>query len=160
MVVGSFTDEMVYSLPLERLWKANGDTHNLIPKIMPGSVSSIDVLEGSGGVGTVKKFNFTEAVKDFSFMKTRIDAVDDAKYVFKYTVIDGGLVGVNVKWYSFEMKFEATADGGSLSKIKVEYDSLGDSLLTEDEIAQIKAGNQGMVKAVEGYLQANPDAYA
>lgn len=61
MVSGSFTDEFSSPVAVDRLWKAGIlDTHNLMPKIAPDYVKSVEVLEGNGGVGTVKKFNFTD----------------------------------------------------------------------------------------------------
>ncbi|XP_077218806.1 major pollen allergen Bet v 1-D/H-like [Tasmannia lanceolata] len=159
MVVGHFLEETSYPFPALKLWKAMCDMHNLMPKVMPEFIASVVVLEGSGGVGTVKKTKFTEAVKDFKYTKERVDVIDHDKFVYKYTIIEGGLCGQIVKWYSFDMKLESVGDG-CVAKMKVEYDSLGDSLLTDDQIAQIKAGNQGMAKAVQAYLQANPALYA
>ncbi|XP_077241711.1 pathogenesis-related protein 1-like [Tasmannia lanceolata] len=158
MVVGSYTDEVTYTFPAARLWKASCDMHNLLPKAVPEFITSIEVLEGNGGVGTVKKFNFSEAVKDFSYMKDRIDVLNDESYEFKYTVTEGGIVGLIVKWYSFYMKLEPTGDGSCVGKVKVEYETL-DGELTHDQIAKMKEGNEGMVKAVQAYLQANPDVY-
>lgn len=93
-------------------------------------------------------------------MKDRIDVIDDEKHVFKYTVIEGGLIGLKrLKSYSFEIHVEPTSDGGSLSKMIVEYES-DDGLLTDEEAGKIKGGIIGMVKSVEGYLNENPEAYA
>ncbi|CAH2080514.1 unnamed protein product [Thlaspi arvense] len=57
----SFTDKTSSPIPLARAFKAlilEGD--NLIPKIMPQAFKSIDVIEGDGGAGTIKKINFAE----------------------------------------------------------------------------------------------------
>lgn len=105
-------------------------------------------------------YQFT-AFKDFSYVKDRVDVIDDEKHVFKYTVIEGGLIGLKrLKSYSFEIHVEPTSHGGSLSKTTVEYVSFDDSLLSDEEIGKIKGGVIGMVKSVEGYLQDNPEAYA
>lgn len=61
MVLGSIVGEYKSPIAVERLWKALiCDAHNFMPKALPQVISSIDLLEGDGGVGTIKKFNFTE----------------------------------------------------------------------------------------------------
>lgn len=85
--------------------------------------------------------------------------IDHESFAVKFTVLDGGLVGIRLKSYSFEVKFEATNDGGCKTKLEIEYDTLDSSLLTEDEIKSIRESTVAMFKAVEDYLQANPDAY-
>lgn len=64
MVSGTILAEHTSAVPADRLWKASFcDGHNLIPKLLPGIISSIDILEGDGaGVGSVKKFNFTDGL--------------------------------------------------------------------------------------------------
>ena len=162
MVSGSFTAENISTIPPARLWKASiRHAHNVIPKAMPELIASCEILEGDGGAGSIRQLTFTEAFKDFSYVKDRVDVIDDEKHVFKYTVIEGGLIGLKrLKSYSFEIHVEPTSDGGSLSKMTVEYESFDDSLLSDEEIEKIKGGVIGMVKSVEGYLKENPEAYA
>ncbi|WRX20381.1 hypothetical protein QQP08_012868 [Theobroma cacao] len=60
---------------------------------------------------------------------------------------------------SYETKFVAGPDGGSVCKSTSKYYTIGDIEIKEE---QIKAGKEralGMYKAVEAYLLANPDAY-
>lgn len=92
-------------------------------------------------------------------MKDRVDIVDDEKHLFKYTVIEGGVIGTKLKSHSFEIDLAPTINGGCLSKIFVDYDTIDDRLLPEEEVTKLKEGVMSMVKAVEAYLQANPDAY-
>ncbi|KAG6489188.1 uncharacterized protein LOC122004234 [Zingiber officinale] len=54
---------------------------------------------------------------------------------------------------------------GSFNKNKIEvfdeeYETLGDKHLTEEELKPIRDGSIGVLKAVEGYLLADPDVYA
>ena len=61
MVSGSITEEMVSSVPPARLWKAAIlDAHNLLPKLLPEIIASVEIISGDGGVGSVKQFNFTQ----------------------------------------------------------------------------------------------------
>lgn len=71
-------------------------------------------------------------------MTDRIDMVDHESFAVKFTVVDGGLVGIRFKSNSFEVKLEATNDGCCRTKLEIEYDTLDSSLLTEDEIQSIR----------------------
>lgn len=53
--------EIPSSIPAPRMFKAfvlDGD--NLIPKVLPQAIKSVEILEGDGGVGTVKLTTFGE----------------------------------------------------------------------------------------------------
>ncbi|XP_072975541.1 major strawberry allergen Fra a 1-2-like [Typha angustifolia] len=161
MVSGSFTDECTSSIAVERLWKAGIlDAHNLIPKIASDQIKSIEIIQGDGGVGTVKKFCFTEAVKPFSTLTDRVEVLDNEKHIFKYSIVEGGLIGLRLKSYSVETTLESGGDGSSVVKVNVEYETLDETDLTGDEKGMIKGGVSKMMKGVEAYLAANPDAYA
>ena len=59
MVAGSYSIERESPVEVKRLWNATLDTHNLLPKIAPEIISSITLLQGDGGVGTIRQVNFT-----------------------------------------------------------------------------------------------------
>lgn len=59
----TFTEEFTSTVAAPRLFKAlivDGD--NLIPKIAPQALKNIEILEGNGGPGTIKKINFAEGL--------------------------------------------------------------------------------------------------
>ncbi|KAK3189029.1 hypothetical protein Dsin_028590 [Dipteronia sinensis] len=162
MVTGTIVDEYKSPIAIERLWRAMVvDAHNLMPKILPQIISSIEILEGDGGVGTIKKLTFTDAVKEFSYFTDRVEVMDGENHVFKYSVVEGGLVGLKVSSYVTEVILTPANDGGGcLAKLKIEYESLGESLLSEEDAAKIISGTVAMVKAVDEYLLENFNAYA
>eukprot|EP01018_Ginkgo_biloba_P028077 Gb_32854 [translate_table: standard] len=161
MVVGTLTYEIVSPLPPFRLWKAmTKDNHNLLPKALPKLITSVDILQGDGtSVGTIKQFNFTSANKHFSYVKDRVDEVDDDNFVYKYTTIEGGRVGTMVSTIKCEIKFEGMTEGGTKSTFTSEFDTLSDSLPPDAEVEEAKAASATMFKAVEAYLVANPTLY-
>ncbi|RVW59984.1 Pathogenesis-related protein STH-2 [Vitis vinifera] len=60
MGVVSFAQESESPVAPGRLFKALIlDSHNLCPKLMPQWIKSIDIIQGDGGVGTIKQTNFT-----------------------------------------------------------------------------------------------------
>lgn len=93
-------------------------------------------------------------------MRNRVDEVDDENYVYNYTLIDGDIsVMEKLEFISYEVKFEATPEGGSKNKMVSKYHTKGDIVLNEEDI---KAGREkalGMYKVVEAYLLQNPDIY-
>lgn len=104
-------------------------------------------------------FNKWAAFEAFTYVKDRVDIMDNEKHLFKYTVIEGGPIDSKLKSYSIEIQFQATSSEGCLSKMTLDYDTINDSLLPEEKVAKMKEGIMGMGKAMEAYLQANPDAY-
>jgi len=63
MGVYSDTDEYPSPISPSRLFKALVvDAHNLIPKLLPNSVKSIEIIQGDGGAGSIKQFNFVEGI--------------------------------------------------------------------------------------------------
>ncbi|KAK1294685.1 Major pollen allergen Bet v 1-M/N [Acorus calamus] len=155
MVAGVHTEEFTSTVSVEKLWKAGvDDAHNLLPMLLPHIITSVEVIEGSGGPGTLKKFTFTDVV-EYKSLTDRVDIYDPANHLFKHSVVEGGLLGTKLKSLVFEIKVEAAGEGGCLVKVKAEYDSIDDGFPTAEEAAKITGNVVGMIKAVEGYLLAN-----
>ncbi|XP_058078791.1 pathogenesis-related protein 1-like [Magnolia sinica] len=160
MVAGTVSHEIQSPISPSRFWNAIvKDSHNLMPKLMPEIITSIVILEGDGGVGTIRQSNFTDAIKDFSYWKDRIDEIDNDKHLFKYSVIEGGLLGKKVKSTTFTLEFKGGIEGGSICKFHGEFETVEGSVPKEDETKEMMGNMVGMFKAVEGYLVANPNAY-
>lgn len=69
-------------------------------------------------------------------------------------------LGVLLKSLIYESVFVSSGADSCIAKIKMEYETLGDKDLSEEELRPIRDGSIGVLKAVEGYLLANPDVYA
>lgn len=95
-----------------------------------------------------------------SVNKTKVEMLDEATYSTKYSVIEGGFVGVFFKSVSYESTFEATGPNSCIAKIKTVYETLEDRPPSEEELKGIRDGSTQVLKAVEAYLIANPDVYA
>ncbi|PKI40685.1 hypothetical protein CRG98_038940 [Punica granatum] len=148
MGVTCFTQEFTTSVAPSRMFKALIlDSHNLIPKIVPQGIKSIEFVEGDGGVGSIKQTNFPEG-GHFKHLKHRIDTLDSENLVCKLEKV------------VYEVKFEASSTGGCVCKMTSEYHTKGDMELKEEEIKHGKDKAMGLYKVVEEYLVANPDVYA
>ncbi|XP_015161736.1 major allergen Pru ar 1-like [Solanum tuberosum] len=159
MAVTTFTEENTSPLPPKRIFKASiVDSHNLIPKLMPQAIKSIEV-QGDGGAGSIKTINFPDG-GNFKSIKYRVDELNEDTYTYKYTLIEGGGLVDNLEKITYDVKFEQSTDGGSISKVTSSYYTVGDFKLKEEEIKAGKEKVLAMFKAVEAYLLQNPEAYA
>ncbi|XP_020589409.1 LOW QUALITY PROTEIN: glutamate receptor 2.3-like [Phalaenopsis equestris] len=152
-------DDLVYQVYLQAI---AFDAYNLVPKVVPDFVSSIELSKGDGGLGTVLKLNFTKAMKKFRFTKEKIEVLDPEKHVIKYTIIEGGHVGLKLKSYSIsiEVRLEAVNNSEALVKLNLEYDTIENTPLSVEEEEGIMKDIVLMLKAIEGYLIENPTSYA
>ncbi|CAL8080344.1 unnamed protein product [Prunus armeniaca] len=159
MGVFTYADESTSVIPPPRLFKAlvlEADT--LIPKIAPQSVKSAEIVEGDGGVGTIKKISFGEG-SHYSYVKHRIDGLDKDNFVYSYSLVEGDALSDKVEKISYEIKLVASADGGSTIKSTSNYHTRGDVEIKEEDVKAGKEKATGLFKLIENYLVANPDAY-
>ncbi|KAL0293245.1 UNVERIFIED_CONTAM: Major allergen Pru ar 1 [Sesamum calycinum] len=80
--------EIPSSIPAAKMFKAVVlDADTLIPKVMPQAIKSVEVLEGDGGVGTVKIIHFGEG-SQYKSAKHRVDALDTENLTHSYTIVE------------------------------------------------------------------------
>ncbi|GLJ28932.1 hypothetical protein SUGI_0570660 [Cryptomeria japonica] len=160
MVAGSYSLEIESPVEVKRLWNATvKDSHNLLPKQVPGIISGITLLQGDGGVGSIRQINFTAANKDFSYVKEKVDLVDEANMVYSFSHVEGGVIGTQAASISYTIKFAPKAGGGSITTTTCNFDSLPGVPHDEAKLEEIKAQSIGLFKMVEQYLIANPTLY-
>ncbi|KAI3459448.1 hypothetical protein Pfo_016111 [Paulownia fortunei] len=160
MGITIFSDEHTSPIPPERIFKASIlDSHNLIPKLMPQAIKSIEFIRGNGGDGSIKQINFAQG-GNFSSLKYRIDELNEGTYTYNYTLIEGDALIDKLEKITYEVKFEPTPTGGSTSKVTSKYYTKGDFVLKEEDIKAGKERVLAMYKVVEAYLLQNPEAYA
>ncbi|ONI00552.1 hypothetical protein PRUPE_6G094400 [Prunus persica] len=149
MGVFTYADESTSVIPPPRLFKA---------LIAPQSVKSAEIVEGDGGVGTIKKISFGEG-SHYSYVKHRIDGLDKDNFVYSYSLVEGDALSDKVEKISYEIKLVASADGGSIIKSSSNYHTTGDVEIKEEDVKAGKEKATGLFKLIENYLVANPDAY-
>ncbi|KAI3469846.1 hypothetical protein Pfo_026509 [Paulownia fortunei] len=150
--------EIPSSIPAAKMFKAVVlDADTLIPKIMPQAIKNVQILEGDGGVGTVKIIHFGEG-SQYKSAKHRVDALDKDNLTHTYSIVEGdALMGV-LESITYHIKIVPAEDGGCICKNRSIYHIKGDVEITEDKIKEGKEKAMAMFKAIEAYLQANPDA--
>nr|ADA68331.1 pathogenesis-related protein 10 [Zea mays] len=154
----SWTVEIASPVAAPRLFRAAVmDWHTLAPKVTSHVVASAHPVEGEGGVGSVRQFNFTSAMP-FGFVKERLEFLDVDKCECKSTLVEGGGIGVAIETAaSHGVKVESAA-GGCVVKVDSTYKLLP-GVEVQDEITKAKESVTNIFKAAEAYLVANPEAY-
>ncbi|OWM88130.1 major allergen Pru ar 1-like [Punica granatum] len=149
--------EIASPIPPAKIFKAFVlDADELFPKIVPQAFKSVEILEGDGGPGSIKKITFGEA-EQFKHAKHRVDVLDKEKFVYHYSWIEGDALMHVFEKISYEIKVEAGHDGGSVTKITTKFFTIGDVHLNEEQLNSGKEKVIGLFKAVEDYVLANPE---
>ncbi|PWA66830.1 START-like domain, Bet v I type allergen [Artemisia annua] len=155
MGVFTYTDEHTSSVPPARIFKASiVDSHNLMPKLLPDAIKSIEFIKGDGGAGSIKQINFAGG-----FVKHQIDELDEKSLTYKYTLIEGNGISDKIEKVSYDIKFEGLQDGGTISKIITTIYTHGDFEIKDEDLKAGKEKVLGLYKVVEAYLLTTPDAY-
>ncbi|KAF8036813.1 hypothetical protein BT93_C2508 [Corymbia citriodora subsp. variegata] len=159
MGVVTFAQELESPVAPDRLFKALMlDSHVLFPKIMPKYIKSIELVQGDGGVGSVKQTNFSPESL-LKYAKHRIDGLDADNFRCKYTLIEGDILSDDLKSVVYEVEFVDDGNGGSICKMSSDYCSDRDIEFREEDIEAGKDTAMELYRAVEAYLLANPTAY-
>ncbi|WJX12405.1 hypothetical protein P8452_02913 [Trifolium repens] len=107
------------------------DADDIIVKAVD-QIKSVEIVEGNGGPGTIKKLNFVEGGKNF--------------------IVGGAGLSDTVEKISFEAKLVEGPNGGSIGKMSVKYHTKGDAKPIEKEVEEGKAKGDALFKAIEGYV--------
>lgn len=105
-------------------------------------------------------FNLIGVGTQSKHMKHKIDVLDKENLVYKYTLIEGDMLGDKLERIVYEVKFVPVSDGKCCLKMMSEYHTVGNFELNEEEVKSGKERAMGMFKAIEKYLLDNPTAYA
>ncbi|KOM33469.1 pathogenesis-related protein STH-2-like [Vigna umbellata] len=160
MGITTYTQEYSSTVAPSRMFKALiVDSKNLLPKLLPQFVKDVNVIQGDGEAGSIEQVNFNEA-SPFKYLKHRIDVLDKENLVCKYTMIEGDPLGDRLESIGYEVKFEATSDGGCLCKMTSNYNTIGEFDVKEEELKEGRESTIAIYKVVESYLLENPQVYA
>ncbi|XP_061344846.1 major allergen Pru av 1-like [Gastrolobium bilobum] len=153
MGIFTYEDERVSSNAPARLYKAIVlDSSNVFPKVLPDFIKSVEIIEGDGGPGSIKKLTFAEG-----YVKQKVDAVDAENYVYHYSVIEGHAWPHTLENIYFELKMVESPDGGCIIKSITKYYTKGEAQLPEEFLKANRERIARFTKAIDDYLFANPD---
>ncbi|CAI8590167.1 unnamed protein product [Vicia faba] len=156
MGVFVFDDEYVSTVAPPKLYKALAkDADEIVPKVIK-EAQGVEIIEGNGGPGTIKKLSILEDGK-IDYLLHKLDAIDEANLGYNYSLVGGPGLHESLEKVTFETIIVAGSDGGSIVKISVKYHTKGDEVLSDAVRDETKAKGTGLIKAIEGYVLANPD---
>jgi hypothetical protein len=92
-----------------------------------------------------------------TFILHKVEAVDEANLGYNYSLVGGTGLDESLEKVEFVTSVVAGSDGGSIVKISVKYHTKGDATLSDAVREETKGKGTGLLKAVEGYVLANPD---
>ncbi|XP_075508113.1 major strawberry allergen Fra a 1-3-like [Primulina tabacum] len=162
MTTIEFSKEIKVQVTPKRMFKAFvTDAHNILPKIIPHIVKSIDILEGEGGVtGCVRQINFPHGAP-FSHMKDKLELVDAENLVVKFVLFEGPGLGEKMESLHSEQRFLDSGDGGCIIKWKNHHHlKAGHTHISEEEFKAAREHGITFFTATEAYLIAHPDVCA
>ncbi|KAK7303730.1 hypothetical protein RJT34_14643 [Clitoria ternatea] len=144
------------AVPPARLFKAMTlDFHNLFPKLID-PIQSIEFTQGTGGPGTIKKMTILEG-NESKYVLHRVDEIDEATFVYNFSIIGGTGLSDTLEKVTFESKLEEGPNGGTIRNVRVQYFTKDDASFGEKDLIANRAKVEGLVKIVEGFLLTNPD---
>lgn len=86
-----------------------------------------------------------------------MEVVDEATYVYNYSVVEGNILIDPIEKISFETKVVDGTAGGSVIKVVIKYHTKGDASLPEAVLKNGKEKGSHLFKSLESYIAANPD---
>ncbi|TKY72552.1 Major allergen Pru ar 1 [Spatholobus suberectus] len=161
MEVLTFTEEFTSTVQPGRMFKALIlDAPNLIPKLMPEAIKNVQLVEGNGGPGSIQEITIIAEGDNIKQLKHRIDAIDQENLTYSYAVIEGDGALEKVDSISHEIKFEPTEKGGCKTMNVSKYHPKAGVDVKEEDFKVAREEGLALLKVVDAYLVANPEAYA
>nr|AEV54115.1 pathogenesis-related protein 10a [Jatropha curcas] len=160
MAVTVFERKIASPIPAAKAFKGLvTDADNLVPKILPGVVKSIETVQGNGGIGTIKKTTLHEG-NELKSYKHKVDKYDPQNFVYEYSIYEGEPWIDGIEKVTVGIEIEGSGDGGSVVHVSCKtYPKGNNAALLQGRVDSDKQKLAGMVQAIEQYLLANPNAY-
>ncbi|MFS7986402.1 putative Bet v I/Major latex protein [Helianthus anomalus] len=155
MDVASMEVELTSSLSASKLFKMFSDFDTIAPKVIPQTYKSITLMQGDGGVGSIKSVTFG----DGTTWKQKIDAIDTSNFLVSYTFFEGDASSGIMDTATHHIKCIPSANGGSVYKHMFLIKSKGDAKITDDFINLSKESLKNTFKALESYAIDHPETY-
>ncbi|XP_065851809.1 major allergen Pru ar 1-like [Euphorbia lathyris] len=130
------------------------ENHIFLPKIAPHI--TVEILEGNGGPGTIKKTTFGAQGSEFKYIKTKTEATDKEKLSHSYSIIEVEPKIERIEKITMEIKMEGSINGGSIIKSCNKYYPKENCEIDEQKIKAKAEKANAFFKVVEAYILANP----
>ncbi|KAI4371393.1 hypothetical protein MLD38_019634 [Melastoma candidum] len=131
MGVVTVSDEYTSPVPAARLFQALVvDYSNLIPKLVPQVIMSVDVYPPEGGVESIRHIIFAEGC-ELGYVKNRVEELNEETHTYKCTTIERGpLTEGRIETFVYEAKIEPVAEGCEPGYVKNRVEELNEETQT------------------------------
>ncbi|KDP35160.1 hypothetical protein JCGZ_10694 [Jatropha curcas] len=158
MTVSVLEHKLATPIPAAKLFKAIvTDGHSVLPKTLPQVFKNFEILEGNGGPGTIRKITYAEG-SGLKYVRDRIDKIDPQNFVYHMTTLGGEPWPETLDKVCYELKIEASPDGGSVYSGVMKLYSKGNAKIPDETIKAEEGKTLGIIKAMEQSILANPEA--
>ncbi|WCJ38625.1 Major strawberry allergen Fra a 1-A [Euphorbia peplus] len=141
-------------LPPSKMFNAIVFNHvQLLTNAIPHVYKRVELVQGDGGVGTLRKVYFGEGIL-LEHMLERVDLIDEENLSYNATILEGNIEGIEK--IVNEMKFEESEDGGTIFKKMSHCYNIGDYKLDQEQLIKSKETSVGVFQILEDYIIANP----
>jgi hypothetical protein len=143
-------------------WECCKNSDKVLPDLLPQYFPKAEILQGTGGPGTIRILHFGPAIPQEGAAKERLDTIDDETKTLKYTILEGDPRYTN---FTGEVHFEA--DGKqTVATWTGRYDPVGDAgppeHIKEVSVLLLKTFEKAILAkrtmTHTGTLEATPDA--
>lgn len=91
MVAASSSTKVPLTMCVEEMWPALKNAVNIIAQHCPQFIQSCELLQGDGGLGSIRLVKFGPASGLVTFAKEEIVEMDEEKMVLTYLLLEGDL---------------------------------------------------------------------
>ncbi|WOG83419.1 hypothetical protein DCAR_0102594 [Daucus carota subsp. sativus] len=127
------------------------DMDKVMPKILPQIFKSVRLVEGDGGVGTVKEITY--AVKATTMIQKLVE-MDPEAMTYTKVIIGGDVLMGTLESVAYHSVVESSDSGECVVKLTVVFTPLAGQEVSEDYIKDSIAQSYQTFYAVEAHVQA------
>ncbi|MFS7986416.1 putative START-like domain superfamily protein [Helianthus anomalus] len=129
--------EVASSLSSEKLFKLYNNYDTIAPKVNPQSYKSFIVIQGDGGVGSIKSTVYGDG----------------------YTYFEGDVFKGITEKATHHIKFTPSPNGGAVYKHTIIFKYIGDAKLSDEAMNISKETVKNNFKRMESYAIAHPEDF-
>ncbi|XP_059064127.1 phytohormone-binding protein CSBP-like [Cryptomeria japonica] len=124
--------EIELGVPASAVWKLfTKDLIDVLPKLLPNIFTSIELLEGDGGVATLFLSNFGPAVhKGMTYQKEKVVEKDEGKHIIALEVIEGGHRQMGFSYYKTRFEMKDKGESSCVIHCNIEYETVSGEPVT------------------------------
>ncbi|MQL86226.1 hypothetical protein Taro_018757 [Colocasia esculenta] len=128
-LAGKLDVEVEVKSQADKFWRGIRNSADLFPDAFPDQYKSIETVEGDGkSVGSVRLIKYAQGVPLVTFVKEKIESLDEPNLSVGYSVIEGELVNFYKSFKATLQVLPKNGGEGAVVKWGVEYEKANDEV--------------------------------